>query len=195
MDAMPEIKSANLKDTLKYISGLPEPYPEKIHEQIHPETFKAIQESTKIKWLPVTLDKEVTEAVHRALNDEDFFKFWQDFGLSALKSPVLRHAFNAARRLFGLTTSKLITWTPRAFNGYYRNCGELVVGERSENHCNLIQQGFPGHLMSFGYMLGFAFTYSAIFPLTKVEGQVTLRDYNPDQGSVRFHFKWKSRES
>ena len=190
MESAPSVKSAHMKSIMKHIQTLPGDYPDKVLQLMAPETLKAIEESIKLKWLPVVLDKEVTEASYRAMPEERFSKFWEDYGVATLKNPLLRQAFNAAKRLFGLTTGKMLTWTPRIFSAYYHNCGELVVGDRSEKHCNLIQQNFPRDMISLSYMKGFAYCYAAIFPLTKIEGRVTLRDFNPDQGSVRFLFEW-----
>jgi len=179
-----------MKSIMKHIRALSGDLPDKVMGFLSDETLKEVESSIKLKWLPVKLDREVTEATYHALSEEGFYKFWEDYGLATVKNPLLRQAFNAARRLFGLTTGKLITWTPRTFAAYYRNCGELVVGEHSDNHCNLIQQGFPPDQMSLHYMKGFAYCYSAVFPLTQIEGQVTLLDFHPNQGSVRFLFEW-----
>jgi hypothetical protein len=191
MSDIPEVRSAHMKAILEFIHSLPEPFPDEIMKRVKPGTMQEIKDSLKTRWLPAVTDKEVTEAVWQSMTDERYYKFWVDYGLSTLDNPFLRQAFNAARRLFGLTTARLITWTPRAFHGYYRNCGDLIVGDHSDNYCNLIQKDFPAELAaSLPYIRGFAYCYAAIFPLTKIEGRVSIHDYNPEEGSVRFLYEW-----
>ena len=185
------VKAAHLQSILKFIDSHPEPLAREIRSHIAPDTLKAVEGSMRIKWLPASVDVEMTEAAYVTLSPEEFKNFWIRYGLSTLGSPLLKHALEAALRLFGLSISRLITWTPQAFNAYYKNCGQLEVGEHTDRYCHLVHSGVPqGLIRSRPFIRGCAYAFAAIYPLTRTEGEVLRKDYKPANGSVTYLYYW-----
>lgn len=185
------VKASHVQAILKFVDAQPEPLPQKVRSNMSADTLAAVENSVRIKWLPGSVDVELTEAIRASLSHEQFRNFWMRYGLSTLGSPLLKQALEAALRLFGLSISRLITWTPRAYHAYYRNCGVLKVGEHSEHHCYLVHVDIPPVMAkSRPFIEGCAWCFAAIFPLTRTVGKVTVSDHDPDRGSATYLYEW-----
>lgn len=185
------VNAGHMQGVLKQIDRLPAPIPAQVRSRLSADSLTAIENSIRIKWLPIAVDKELTEILWEVLTKEQFQDFWVGYGLTTVNSPLLRHLIGAAVRLFGDTISRLCTWTPRVYEAYFRNCGKLSVGDRSRNHCNLVFTELPPEMIrSRPNVESCAYCFAAIYPLAHKKGKITIKDYDTDRCSVTFLLEW-----
>jgi hypothetical protein len=186
-----QVKASHLQDLLEYVDRQSPPIPMQVREHLSADSLTTIESSMRTEWLPITVDKELTEVLWDVLSREQFENFWTRYGLATLNSPLLTRLIGAAVRLFGTTISDLSTWVPQVYNAYYRNCGRLTVGDRSENHCNLVFNEMPPEMIrSRPNVESCAYCFAAIYPLTGKNGKITIKNYDVARRSVTFFLEW-----
>jgi hypothetical protein len=158
-----------------------------VQRHLSPETVETIREANRFTWIPVSLDIEVTEAVHEETGEDGLMDWAKEGFLHAMKTPVLGPMFSGIVRLFGIQPAGMFKLAPLAWRAAYRNCGELTVQEVSGVGLRGALDDLPPHVAECRpYFIGVAGVFDAVLHLSQHEGKVILKNLSPRRRRAEF---------
>lgn len=192
-EAFPAIRASHAKSNLSSLSRLGADAERRVRAAIRPDTLDAIEGASRVEWLPVELDVEVTEAIERALGAEAC-RQWAREGLRiSMETPLLRPVVDGVVRLFGLSPEHLFRVVPRGIGQVYRSVGEMRFISRGPGEVALVWERLAAPVVpSVPFFDGTAGAFEAVFDITKRSGSVTLEEHDVDARRVTFRCCWET---
>lgn len=162
-----------------------------VKAEIGAYTLDRIASATRVEWLPIDVDVELTEAVAR-ITGEDGLRKWSRAALAAsVEAPFLRPIVRTAITLFGLTPASLLRHAPIGWKQVYQDCGAIRFESVSDTHVRLHLDGAaPQMTSSKPYLVGVAGAWEAAFDIARVEGGVVTLDV-PSPVAAVFDVTWR----
>ncbi len=191
MPLAPSVRATFTQLTMEAAERLEPSIAQKLRDQMPAESLLRIEQTSRLDWLPIEDDLELTRVVVGLLGPERARVFWRQNLLDALSAPLLGPIAKGAVRLFGPTPAAIVRWTPRAWPHVYSACGELGASA-CESSATLSWRAIPQALRlssSFARALGHAF--GAFFDFTNTDGEVEADLRELDAGRVVYSFRWK----
>jgi hypothetical protein len=159
--------------------------------RLQPETLARLRSVTRLEWLPIEIDLELSRAVADVLGPDVDRERARLCVLHVFETPLLRPFLHGADMLFGFSPAGLIATIPRGWPAVYRDAGlpryEVDGGLRRV----LIYQDVPPVVIgSRLYLESLAGALESVFELCKVDGTVSLGPIDVAARRVELHFEW-----
>lgn len=187
----PLIKAAQIKANLTYLDHLGEDAKRKVLAALRPETVRQIEDSTRVDWLPLELDIELTDTVVKVVGD----KGMSDWALTCLmvssQSGLLGPLVTGSIRLFGLSPKAVFKIAPKAWLAVFKNCGHLVIEDKAKTTIELVGHNLPQQMIeSNAYLVGIQGSFRAVFELTRFKGNITIDRRSIERRQVVWTASW-----
>ncbi len=187
-----EIRASQMKANLVSLSGLGPEVERDVRAALASSIVSCVEEATRVAWMPIELDIELTETVARCAGTQALCDWSKDSMKKSLESPFLKPVLDAAVAIFGLRPAGLLKFFPRGWGQVYRNCGELSFSTDNRSWVELHHIGAPAEVArSTTYQRGVAASFSATFDICRVDGAFDVSLPEPDR--VVYRARWGKR--
>ena len=188
----PRILAGFVQGTL---AGLDPTSAKRVRARLVPETRDLLERSSRLAWLPIEIDVELTHAIYAELGAGRAHELFRRNLSAALDSPILRSLAQGALRLFGASPERLFGWAPKAYAQIYRDSGEMrFLPERTGVARLELSELPPAIAASRSYLDGVAGSIAAGFDLMGVKGEVTIERFEPLRRRACFRLEWEENE-
>jgi hypothetical protein len=188
----PRILAGFVQGTL---AGLEPDVRARVRARLAPEAAAALERSSRIAWLPIEVDVELTRAIYAELGAGRARELFRRNLSSALDAPILRSLAQGAVRLLGTSPARLFSWAPKAYAQIYRDAGEM--GFETDGGCSArleLAALPPVVAASREYLDGLGASLAAGFDFLGRKGEVALERFDPAGRRARFHLEWEEDE-
>jgi hypothetical protein len=193
MAASPRMLGSFIQGTLEAIDRHDADLGRRVRDGLRPASREAIAGASRIAFLDIELDVEVTELLYRLAGPERARAVLRANLAETFASPILRSFITMALRLRGREPARLLEWSSKVWGQIYRDSGSIAfvpVGA-SEGRFELI--GLPPAIAEHGdYVDGIAASMSAVFDLLEVDGRAELKAVDPATGRAIISAFWET---
>jgi hypothetical protein len=187
--SQPRILAGFVQGTL---AGVPAASRAAVRARLAPATLAALEGSSRLSWLPVEVDVELTHAIYAELGAGRARELFRYSLSTALDAPILRSLVQGALRIFGATPERFFGWAPKAYGQLYRDAGEMRFARDEPGSARLELLGLPPAMAgSRDYLDGMGGAVAAGFDVMGVKGEVTLERLDVGAGSACFRLVWE----
>ena len=188
----PRILAGFVQGTL---AGLEPVVAGRVLARLAPETRATLERSSRLAWLALEIDLELTHAIYAELGAAPAREMFRRNLSAALDTPILRSLAQGALRLFGASPARLFSWAPKAYSQIYRDCGEMKFASDGPGSARLELTRLPPVVAgSRDYLDGIAGAIEAGFDLMDLEGEVTIERLDPPAQRACFRLTWEEEE-
>ena len=188
----PRILAGFVQGTL---AGLDPASGSRVRMRLTPETAARLERSSRLAWLPIEVDVELTHAIYAELGPGRAHELFRRNLSAALDSPILRSLAQGALRLFGASPERLFAWAPKAYSQIYRDAGVMRFQSEPPGVARLELSELPPAIASSQpYLDGVAGSIAAGFDLIGLKGEVTLERFDPPRRRASFLLEWEDVE-
>lgn len=195
MDGEPAIRASMTKGILSMVDQLPGLLPTRIREAVGDDSVEAIEEALPVAWVPLGTQMRLVEEVRRQLTtDARYHRFWREHMVHSLKQPVLRAAFEGAKRVFGVGPRGLLRVSARTWAGISRGCGTLHLEPSVEgvHQVSVVLDDFPREQFRSGtFAEGYVGSFRGVLDATDQRGHVHMTAFEPAKGRAVYEVSWK----
>jgi hypothetical protein len=164
----------------------------RVRSRLAPETLAKLESSSRLAWLPIEIDVELTHAVYAELGPARAHELFRRNLSGALDTPILRSLAHGALRLFGASPERLFGWAPKAYTQLYRDSGTMRFAPEGPGSGRLaLSQLPPAIAESRDYLDGVAAALAAGFDLMGVKGEVTIERIDVRARCASFRLLWE----
>jgi hypothetical protein len=188
----PRILAGFVQGTL---AGLDPASAARVRGRLAPETLARLERSSRLGWLPVEVDVELTDAIYAELGAGRAHELFRRNLAAALDSPILRSLAQGALRLFGASPERLFGWAPKAYSQIYRDAGGMRFEAERPGRARLELFELPPAIASSqSYLDGIAGSIAAGFDLMGLKGEVAIELLDPVRRRACFRLEWEDVE-
>lgn len=163
----------------------------RVRAALDPMSLTRIETASRLAWLPIDLDVELTRAVFSVAGMGRAQEIFRHGMIASLDAPLLRPIRVAAGALFAGSIRDVLGWTPRVWSTIYRDCGAVALVERGPGSVDLNISGLPRSILAYpNYLLGTAATVEAVFDAFGVQGRIDLIGPNLNESSAILRARW-----
>jgi hypothetical protein len=158
---------------------------------IGPEYVAAIDSSTRIAWLPGTINFAIVETIHAVLGLERGAAFYRDDFAKAFKTPMFRNLVSGALRLTRSDPGGLYKFVPKASALVFRGFGAFAVGDRTPESVTIRITDVPARSFEHdaAWLRFAAASNLSILDVVGRDGHVEVQ-LNPDERTAAFVYQW-----
>ena len=109
--AAPRILAGFVQSTLEAVETLGPDAAERVRARMRPESLEAMRQASRIAWIPLLLDVELTNAIFAQVGAQRGRAFMRDNLRRSFDLPVLRGLLDTAMRLLGRDPERLLRWS------------------------------------------------------------------------------------
>lgn len=186
----PEIQARHTRSALEALRKLYPAAEPRVLERLSPLVRQAIEAASRLDYLPVLVDLEVTAAMRDEVGPQGVRAVAREGLRRTLNGNLLGGLVRLAVVLFGNTPSGLLRWSDRGYSQICRDCGTLRMVSATESEAELRLDRLPQELNLPSYLDAMAGALEAFFDLCEVVGDVS---YDPWPGGARFVLRWTPR--
>jgi hypothetical protein len=177
------------------LAGLEPAAAARVRARLAPATRETLQRSSRLAWLPIEVDVELTDAVYAELGPARAREMFRRNLSAALDTPILRSLAQGALRLFGASPERLFGWAPKAYAQLYRDSGEMRFESDGPGAAWLELANLPPAIAaSRDYLDGMASALAAGFDLMDIKGEVTVERVDPAGLRAAYRLVWEEDE-
>ena len=167
----------------------------RVRARLAPGTLAVLERSSRLAWLPIEIDVELTHAIYVELGAGRAHELFRRNLSAALDSPILRSFAQGALRLFGASPERVFGWAPKAYAQIYRDSGAMRFRAEEPGLARLELSELPPAIASSrNYLDGVAGSIAAGFDLMGVKGEVSIERFDPTRRSACFRLDWEDDE-
>lgn len=182
-----------VQGTLEAIDGHDPALGRRVREALAPETRAAIEGASRIGFVPVALDVEVTERLYAVAGPDTARAILRANLAATFTSPLLRSFMDMALRLRGRDPARLFEWGSKVWNQLYRGCGAMAFQGLGPGEGRCVLEGLPPEIAEHPeYLDGAAAAISALFDLVEIEGRAELKAVDPDGQRAIISVLWET---
>lgn len=168
----------------------------KIIAALPPRVIPAMQSEMKTAWLPLDLDAELTEAVHRVLGTKGVRKWASDALAGSTAGPLLKPMLDGGLRIFGVKPKRIFGLIPRGFDLIYKHCGKMEVKSDSPTSLRIVHTSAPYEMTHFrSYLEGMAGAFDGLLAIMQFTGDVSVARCDPREGVVEYEVHWRDKRN
>ncbi len=169
------MRASHVHANLRSLELMGQDQAQRVRDAVDPDVLRAIESATRVAWLPVELDLELSEAVDRILGPQALTDWSRLAMQDSFRGPLLGPVVDGAVRLFGLHPGRLAKVFPRGWTQIYRGCGDLKT-EPSGGDSVRISHVAPPELLRVSdvFHRSVAGAFSALFDVARVRGEVSV---------------------
>jgi hypothetical protein len=186
----PAVRASHLKEDLAALASLGPELEARVRARLSTRTISAIEDATRVDWLPLELNVELAEAVFGEAG-EARTRAWARASFNLSLNAFFKPLLESVLRLFDLTPHRIYGMVPRAWPAVYRNAGIASVTEHAAGESRITMQELPFALMSEPFLRAVAGTLECVFELTQVEGRVTVLPWDRGSRSATWAATWR----
>ena len=191
MERRPRILGSFVQGTLEAIDRRDPDLGRRVRERMRSETRQAIAGASRIAFVPVDLDAELTECLFEIAGPERAREIFRRNLADTLNSPLFRSFMSMALRLRGRRPGRLLDWCSKVWNQIYRDAGDMRFVALGEREGRIELSGLPPVLTRDPrYVDGIAATVSAIFDILEMDGGAELKALDPASGRAIISVAW-----
>ncbi len=188
----PRILAGFVQGTL---SGLEPALAESVRGRLASGTLATLERSSRLAWLPIEIDVEVTHAIYAELGAGRAHELFRRNLSAALDTPILRSLAHGALRLFGASPTRLFGWAPKVYAQLFRDAGEMRFESDGPGSARLELSRLPAAVAeSRVYLDGVAGSIAAGFDFMGMKGEVTIERLDPAGLRACFRLAWEEDE-
>jgi hypothetical protein len=177
------------------LAGLEPAVGARVRARLEPETVRTLERSSRIAWLPIEVDVELTRAIYAELGAGRARELFRRNLSDAFDTPILRSLAQGALRLFGASPVRLFSWAPKAYAQIYRDSGEMRFEAGAPGSARLELTLLPPAIAeSRDYLDGVAGSIAAGFDFMDLKGEVTVERFDPPGRRASFRLAWEDEE-
>jgi len=186
----PLVRGSHLKEDLKSLESLGADAATRIRGRLSPGSLRAIEEATRIEYLPIALNIEMAEAVSAEAGPQGS-RLWARTSLLSSLGGLFRPLFEAATALFNPAPSLFYKYIPQGWQMSYRGCGEIAVEELRMGETILTGRGLARAMLCDAYLVAVCGTFEAAFSVCRYEGRVDCVSVDRDAQTVEWRAEWR----
>lgn len=141
MRQAPQMRASHLKSNLESLSDLGAAQELAVRRAV-PDVVRQVDDASRVAWLPLDLDIQLTEAVEREVGRERMKRWGRDAIARSAESPLLRPVMVGLRAM-GLTPHTALKRAPYAWTLIYRGCGDLEYQHVGDTEAALVHEWVP----------------------------------------------------
>ncbi len=164
----------------------------RVRARLSPEVRDALDEATRVDYLPAHVDLAVALAIHAEMGPDAARRVAREVLRRSLSGPLLGSLVASATVLFGLSPPDLLRWASRGWSRVCRGCGELKLTGVEDGVVHLALTGMPALLVVPPYLEAIGGGLEAFLDACHAEGEVITR---PGDGGARFELRWRPRDA
>lgn len=186
--AQPRILAGFVQGTL---ASLEPASAEAVRARLAAETRDRLAHSSRLAWLPVEIDVELTEAIYDELGAGRAHELFRRNLSAALDSPILRALAHGALRIFGASPERVFGWAPKAYTQILRDAGSMSFEPGEAGVARIELSDLPAVVArSARYLDGVAGSIAAGFDLMGIKGEVRIERIDPERRRAAFLLEW-----
>jgi hypothetical protein len=163
-----------------------------VREGLRPESREAIVGASRIAFLDLALDVEVTEILYREAGPDRAREILRANLAETFTSPILRSFVTMALRLRGNEPGRLLQWNSKVWGQIYRHFGSISFVPVGHSEGRFELSALPLAIAEHSvYLDGIAAAISAVFDLLEIDGQVELKAVDPAAGRAIISAVWE----
>lgn len=161
-----------------------------IRAGISPRIVEAVERASKLAWLPLRHDIELSANVAQVMGQAQRVEWARASMLRSLRTPLLEPLWKAAFRVFGMSPGALFRAVPSGWKAVCRNVGAVTHTPRP-GAAHLVISCAPDVLLDADdYLGGMCGTFSALLDIAEIPGTVDLQDIDSRRGRVVYEARW-----
>ena len=167
----------------------------RVRARLAPESLAVLERSSRLAWLPIEIDVELTHAIYVELGAGPAHELFRRNLAAALDSPILRSLAQGALRLFGASPERVFAWAPKAYTQIYRDSGTMRFQSEGAGVARLeLSELPPAIATSRNYLDSVAGSIAAGFDLMGVKGEVEIERFDLLWRRACFRLDWEDDE-
>lgn len=123
----PAVRARGVQAAIEWADGFGE-QPGKVRSLIDPRVLQHVMSTPPMSWVPVELDRLLSQAIVDAHGEDEAARCWRAFMANYAAGPVLRGFVQTSQRLFGLSPAAVVKAVAKGWDHSYRDFAE-VKGE------------------------------------------------------------------
>jgi hypothetical protein len=181
-----------MKSLLEAIARLPPADAERVRARVPAELARDVAAATSIDWLPFETNLAVTRAVHDALGQAAFYRFFRDAMRDAFSGPLLKIVVEAAVRVFRVDAAAFAGWVGKGWGLVFRDCGAWAVERAGAGEATLRISGLPAAaLVDDVWPRSVAHSLDAFWAVSRATGECAFVTRDEAAGTATYRLSWK----
>jgi len=132
----PAVRARGVQAAIKWADSFGDE-PGRVSALIDPRVHEHIMSATPTSWIPVELDRFLSQAIVDAHGETGAASCWRQFMGHYARSPALKGFVATSKRLFGLTPGAVVKAVGKGWTHSYRDFAE-VRGELDDHHHGIV---------------------------------------------------------
>ena len=192
MERGPAVRARHMKNLLASIERLPPDERERVAVLVPAPFVQAIADATGVDWLPLETNLVVTRALHGALGDARFHRFFRDQLAESFSGPLLGVIVDAALRVFRVDATSFTSWVGRGWGLIFRQVGEWTVERAGPGMARLRIEALPAACVHDEIWLrSVAHSLDAFWVIARAEGECACVGRDLAHGVATYELRWK----
>jgi hypothetical protein len=189
----PLVRASHLKEDLEALRVLGPAGEASARARLRPQTLRAVEEATRVDFLPVALKAEMAEAVF-AEGGEVGARTWAREALLLSLKGFFRPLLQVIAVVTDPTPTAILRRTfPRGWLATYRGCGDFRVEEPAPGRTRLVLRGVPPALRIRSYLTAVCGTFEAVWEVSRYTGQIRLERWGPAEDEASWIMEWRRK--
>jgi hypothetical protein len=185
-----EVRARHMKSLYAAVDGMPGGGAA-VRARVPPEDIEAVAQASGADWIPLSIDLNLTHAIHDHLGRAGFDAFFREHTLRSFSGPLLGPLATALFRMIGSDPAALAGWLPRGWGFIFRGCGRWVVEQTSKGRVQAWLDRSPAICIEDPVWIpSVAASLGAIVDRSQVPGGVHVMSIDRASGSAVFEIRW-----
>lgn len=191
----PRILAGFVQGTLAAASERDADLGERVAARLAPETRERLEHTSRIAWLPLAVDVELTHAIYAELGPVRARELFRRNLTGALDAPVLRSLAQGALRILGASPARVFGWAPKVYGQLFRDAGEMRFELDTPGSARLELERLPPCVAeSADYLDGIAAAIAGGFDFLDGKGEVRMESHRPAARRATFRLEWDEED-
>ncbi len=186
----PTVRAAHLLEDLRSLTVLGPADAASVLALLPPASLRAIEGAVPTARLPLALNLEMAEAVHRVAG-EDGCRRWGTASLLASLDGFFKPLFLGITRLVAPSPALMFKTLPQGWSTAYQGCGQITVAQPAPGQTRLACVGIAPAMLTPAFLHAVSGTLAAAFEVSPYTGTVTLEPWGPGADQVSWLVTWK----
>lgn len=183
------MRASQIDSNLRSLAALGAERERAIREQL-PDVVRAVEQASRVAWLPVELDIRLTDAVERACGLERMKRWARDAIERSSEGWLLRPVVIGLSAL-GLTPDGALKRVPSAWPLVFRDSGRLHYEHADRHGITLVHSDVPAAICrSPTYLESIAGSFEGVAEIGGAKQVRSSVEIERDRGLVRYRCEW-----
>lgn len=183
------MRASHIDSNLRSLAALGEERQRAILAQV-PEVVRAVDTASRVAWLPLELDVQLTDAVERTCGREPMKRWARDAITRSAEGWLLRPVLVGLSAL-GITPEGALQRVPSGWPLVYRDCGEVHYQHADPHGITLVHSDVPAAMIeSPTYLQGIAGAFEGVAEIGGARQVRSSVDVDRERGLVFYRCEW-----